>query len=307
MTALLYIAVYASVLCFTAGCLRLARHYASLPVHLRWELYPVPHEPASRAEHGGSYFEESDWWTKPREFNLAGELRAMSCEILLLKSVWESNRKLWWKSMLFHSGLYCIVMATAAQIFLAVTSLLWAASWLTQVTVAAGWLGTIGLGLVMLGTAALLAQRIFDRELSDYTHPADYVHLGVIGGAATLLLVGSLSSGSPSAVALFRGALTFNTGVHVPVLIAAGSVLTLALLAYVPFSRMAHFIAKYFAYHAVRWDDVPNRGTAMEQQILTNLALRPTWSADHICNRDGRRTWAEIAAENPAVLHEVHK
>lgn len=306
MTALLYIALYASVLCFVAGCVRLTRRYASLPVHLRWELYPVPHEPTSRAKHGGSYFEQSDWWTKPREFNFGGEVRAMLVEILLLKSVWESNRKLWWKSLLFHSGMYCIVTATVLQVLVAVTSLSWTAARVTALTVAAGWLGILGLALVTVGAMALLAQRILDHELSDYTHAADYIHLGVIGGAAGLLLAGSLSAGSPSAASLVRGALTFNTAVHVPLLMAAGILLTIGLLAYVPFSRMAHFIAKYFAYHSVRWDDRPNRGTALEQQISTNLALRPTWSASHICNRDSRKTWAEIAAENPA-MNEVHK
>jgi hypothetical protein len=49
---------------------------------LRWELYPVPHEAPERAEHGGSYFEESDWWTKKRKFNLGGELAAMLPEML---------------------------------------------------------------------------------------------------------------------------------------------------------------------------------------------------------------------------------
>ncbi|MCK7479040.1 MAG: hypothetical protein M0C28_18015 [Candidatus Moduliflexus flocculans] len=29
------------------------------PLHLRWELYPVPHEAPERAAHGGSYFEQS--------------------------------------------------------------------------------------------------------------------------------------------------------------------------------------------------------------------------------------------------------
>ncbi|UCC59921.1 MAG: nitrate reductase, partial [Dehalococcoidia bacterium] len=38
--------------------------YALMPVHLRWELYPVPHEEGSK--YGGSYLEELEWWTKPR-------------------------------------------------------------------------------------------------------------------------------------------------------------------------------------------------------------------------------------------------
>ena len=41
-------------------------------MHVRWELYPVPHE-AQKAHYGGSYLEESEWWKKPREVSLLGE------------------------------------------------------------------------------------------------------------------------------------------------------------------------------------------------------------------------------------------
>ncbi len=34
-----------------------ARRIAKLPIHLRWELYPVPHE-KGRSHYGGSYMEE---------------------------------------------------------------------------------------------------------------------------------------------------------------------------------------------------------------------------------------------------------
>ena len=44
-----------------------------MPMHVRWELYPVAHE-KGRASYGGSYFEEVDWWTKPREVDKLGEV-----------------------------------------------------------------------------------------------------------------------------------------------------------------------------------------------------------------------------------------
>ena len=37
-----------------------------LPKHLRWELYPLPHEPPDKARYGGSFMEDTDWWTRPR-------------------------------------------------------------------------------------------------------------------------------------------------------------------------------------------------------------------------------------------------
>ena len=39
---------------------------ARMPVHLRWELAPVPHE-KGKGHYGGSYLEEAEWWTQPRE------------------------------------------------------------------------------------------------------------------------------------------------------------------------------------------------------------------------------------------------
>lgn len=306
MTSLLYIALYAAALCFVIGCVRRVLQYASLPVHLRWELYPVPHEPPSRARHGGSYFEESNWWTQPRRLHRAGEFRVMLAEILFLKSVRESNRKLWWRSQLFHAGLYCMVAACAVQVLLAVISFAAAPDWVVACARFATGLGRIGLAFAVLGALALLIHRLREHELRDYTHPADYLHLAVLVVAAALLLAGSLSTSSPSALRLIRAALTFDTGVHVPRLLAAGMLLAFALMAYVPYSQMAHFIGKYFAFHAVRWDDAPNRGGKFAKQVSASLALHPTWSARHL-GAGGSRSWAEIAGADPAATDEVHR
>ena len=62
---------------FLLACLARIRMYARAPLHLRWEVYPVPHERPDRAKHGGSRFEEVDWWQKPDRAHLAGELGFM--------------------------------------------------------------------------------------------------------------------------------------------------------------------------------------------------------------------------------------
>jgi hypothetical protein len=65
-------------------------------------------------------------------------------------------------------------------------------------------------------------------------------------------------------------------------------------------THMAHFIAKWFTYHAVRWDDRPNvPGGKLEHRIAACLAMRPTWAAPHIA-ADGTKTWGQLAAANPA-------
>jgi len=64
-------------------------------------------------------------------------------------------------------------------------------------------------------------------------------------------------------------------------------------------THMAHFIAKYFTYHQVRWDERANiAGGSIEKRMAEYLMYRPTWAAPHIAA--GGRTWAEIATSNPA-------
>ncbi len=60
MTGLVYVIIYAGVAVFFVGTIVRAISYARMPSHLRWELYPVPHEETEQFEHGGSYFETVD-------------------------------------------------------------------------------------------------------------------------------------------------------------------------------------------------------------------------------------------------------
>ena len=39
----------------------------TLPVHVRWEIYPVQHETTAKVAYGGSYMEELNWWEKKHE------------------------------------------------------------------------------------------------------------------------------------------------------------------------------------------------------------------------------------------------
>jgi hypothetical protein len=82
MTTFLYLIRYLAAVVFGLACLVRIAVYARAPMHLHWELYPVPHEDPARVEHGGSRFEEVDWWTKPTRFRLVGELKFMVPEML---------------------------------------------------------------------------------------------------------------------------------------------------------------------------------------------------------------------------------
>jgi hypothetical protein len=68
-----YVSIAFFLVVVAAKMIRIAR----MPVHLRWDLYPIPHE-KGRSYYGGSYFEEVNWWTKPMHFSLVSEVREMA-------------------------------------------------------------------------------------------------------------------------------------------------------------------------------------------------------------------------------------
>lgn len=311
MTIMVYVAIYLGLLIFVIGCVRRVIEYASMPRHLRWELYPVPHEDPSRVAHGGSYFETSEWWLKPRHFHMAGELRVMFAEIMFLRGLWEHNRRLWLPSFLFHFGLYLLIgtvvlITCGAAIPLFVPSVgsssLWVA--LADLYTVTGYAGA---ALSTVGAVVLLWRRAADAELKNYTKPGDFFNLIFFIVAFGAIVAGYALRPPASAGAgeLVSGAIRFNKDISLGRLFSAGLVLASALVAYIPFTHMAHFIVKYFTYHSVRWDDQPSvRGGAMESRVTGYLGYRPTWSAEHV-GADGKKTWVDIATANPA--QEVRK
>jgi len=294
MDLLVSIAIYAGLGFFAVGCLLRVLQYSRTPVHLRWELYPVPGEGGRRAAYGGSYFESSDWWTKPRKKHLVNEVVVMLKEIFLLHGIWKQNRRLWWRSYPFHVGLYLLV----ATCFLAAVGALTAPYPLTIfvfiLTRICLW---AGLSLTLIGSLGLAWLRATDKDLRVYTVPSDLMNLAGFALASLLILAGGLSSAMPPLRVVVGGLLMLRTDLHLPLCVSAGVIVGAAMVGYIPYTHMAHFIAKYFTYHAVRWDDAA-KNKAIEAGIARNLALRPTWSAAHI-GADGKRSWAEIATTNP--------
>ena len=77
MSQFAYLLTYLGLAVFILAVLKRIVAYKKNPMHLRWELYPVAHEGGGRAAYGGSYLENSDWWTKNREVSLFGEVKVM--------------------------------------------------------------------------------------------------------------------------------------------------------------------------------------------------------------------------------------
>lgn len=275
---------------FVLRSVRLAR----LPVHLRWELAPVPHE-RGRGHYGGSYFEEYEWWKHPRSKSRLAEFKYMAQEIVFLRAVWEHNRSLWWFSFPFHFGLYLLIAAVGVLLVtaaVAIAGLEWSGAGLLVSALAA-----VGYLLGGVGALGLVGKRLFQRELAAYTTRESWLNLALLVALFGTGLVALWSGDYGAEAKAFVGALvTADTSLTVSPGMGVHLVVMLVFLAWLPFSRMMHFVAKYFTYHQVRWDDAPlERGGRMERELERLLQQPVTWSAAHV-GADGVKNWVEVAS-----------
>lgn len=307
MTLVVYLAVSAAAVVFVVASLARAVQYARMPLHLRWEVYPVPHEAPERVAHGGSYFEQGEWWRQPRKRHLLGEWRVMVPEILFLHALRKHNRPLWYRSFPFHFGLY-VLAATAAVVFLAAAAIHLApnarlVAQLNLIRRAVEVSGAAGVLLAVAGALGLLHRRLTDPALRVSTTPGDIFNLGFFVVALSLVGGGYATrpAGTADLLQLASGLVAWNVSVAVSPLFATGLVTVALLAAYIPLTHMSHFVAKYFTYHAVRWDDEPMDLAGRRAAALAEyLTFRPTWSAGHIRTAGETPTWAEVVASNPA-------
>ena len=284
--------IWFAVTVFVIGCAWRAWRYARAPVHLRWDLYPVAHEPAARRAYGGSHLEEREYWTKPQERSLVGEVAAMLEEIVFLRGVWLHNRRVFWGSLPFHWGLYLLIAASG---LVALAALGLRPGWLMSITRALAFLGG---ALVLAGALRLLVLRSADPGLKRYSSPADRLNLALFGALGALSVAIAWGPAGMRDVSLAVGRMLRFQAPGAPALVAAHMALAGLVLVYFPFTRMVHFFAKYFLYHDVRWDDRPLvSGSAMEKRLRASLEFGVTWSADHV---GPGRTWAEVATSNPS-------
>jgi len=300
----LLLLAYACLLIFIAGITWRTYKYASLPVHLRWELYPVAHEIGKA--YGGSYLEELDWWHRPRKINLLGESTVFLREIIFFREYFRSNRRYWSVVYPFHLGLFLLV---AWEVTLLAGSILTLNGLSVSANATNSWLqftyyctlisGVAAFILGIFGTAGLLVKRTLNENLRNYTAPIDYFNLaGILLIFLTGLLFWIIEDPSFSAARGFiQGLITFKPSAIGP-LMTINIVLSVLFLAYMPFTRMVHYVAKYFTYHKVRWDDEPNKpGGGLEKKLQSLLDQPAGWSAPHI---QAGQSWVEQVKSNGA-------
>lgn len=301
---------YVSILVFVIGCAYKAIQLTRMPLHLRWDLYPIPHE-RGKGHYGGSYYEELDWWKKPAEVSIPSELTEMGKEILFIQSMYHNNRPLWIFSFPFHFGLYLsigfvIVMYLSAGLELAGFEIgANSPSLLGQIVqyVAVG-LGLAGSILGSFGALGLFFSRIFKYDLRATSVWTDYFNLLLLLGVfvTTIWSWAAFDATMESARAFTVSLLTFSTTAPMPTVVTVHFALAAIFLLWLPFTHMTHFVGKYFTYHKVRWEDHPNKkGSHLEAAVNHALGYKIRWSAPHV--KSGG-TWAEAAT---AVDNEEDK
>jgi len=281
MGALVFLFFYGSILFFIVAVALRAVRTVKAPVHLHWELY-----------RGSSVYELTDWWTKPHS-SVTGKFCSMALDILTLREFYHRNRRFWYPLIVFHIGLYLLILWHAWLFGRAVVMNVETASVL-------GWAwGTFSTLLTFVGGSVILWMRVTDEELRIYYPPIHYIKwvfvlLTLLGGVYAVDV--HFGSKMPALLKYVRDQVTFADFEH-KLHPAFGPALHIAFasawLVFLPFSHVFEVFFRY--YHYWRWDDVPNvRGSEIEQRIKEQLERPVTWSAPHIPS--GKR-WKEVASE----------
>jgi nitrate reductase gamma subunit len=296
---LTYLSGLVFVIAFAAKILK----YATMPMHVRWELYPIPHE---GKEWGGSFYEEVDHWKKTRHKDHMAQYRFMVPEIFFIKALHEDNKPLWYWSFPFHMGLYLCIGGLA---FLAIGAVLQILGMVPENSALASLFQSLTIVLAVpgyvlgtIGVLGLIVKRKTDSGLADVTAPIDFMNLIWLGLLfVTGFIVWLQDPGFVVSRAYFVSLLTFSPMKEPMGLIHVINLLVfIGFWAYFPFTHMTHMVSKYFMWDKVKWDDDPNRGDpGMDSKIKKYLAYPVTWSAEHVDAQGGKKNWADVATSNP--------
>jgi nitrate reductase gamma subunit len=296
---LTYLSGLVFVIAFAAKILK----YATMPMHVRWELYPIPHEGKAW---GGSFYEEVDHWKKTRHKDHMAQYRFMVPEIFFIKALHEDNKPLWYWSFPFHMGLYLCIGGLA---FLAIGAVLQILGMVPENSALASLFQSLTIVLAVpgyvlgtIGVLGLIVKRKTDSGLADVTAPIDFMNLIWLGLLfVTGFIVWLQDPGFVVSRAYFVSLLTFSPMKEPMGLIHVINLLVfIGFWAYFPFTHMTHMVSKYFMWDKVKWDDDPNRGDpGMDSKIKKYLAYPVTWSAEHVDAQGGKKNWADVATSNP--------
>jgi len=304
LTILTYFAYVFIVAMYSVKLIKIAR----MPVHLRWELYPVAHE--AKSKYGASYYEDLKQWRKQRRQTVLKGTLFLLREYFCMGEYFQRNRWYWLVLLPWHLGFILIItfhilcflgaLALVAGVPVSAESGSILGVILYYLILVAGIASFVG---GFLGSVGLAIKRLCSKDLRAFATPQNYFNylftLAVFGsGLYAWYFVDPTLSGYrefwKEMVTLSPASVGYATTIHI--------ILFALFLIYLPFTRSLHYITKFFAYFWVRWDDKPNvRGSKIERNVKKWLNKPVSWSAPHI---PPGKTWAEIASEKKSEEKE---
>ncbi len=295
--SLMQVLSYVTVLIFVIALVMKVARVLSMPIHLRWELYPIPHEKAF--SYGGSYFEEVDWWKRPREKNFLKFVQFLFIEVLFVRVLYHNNKKMWYLSFPLHFGLYLVigwlVLLFVAALLLAL-GLSGEHAFILFLQGLATLLGVVGFILAAVGCVGLIIRRATAEELQGYSAPIDYFNLIFILAVVVSGFIVWLFP-DPHFLTIreyIKSLMTFSYAGPLGAGITLHIILFSLFAIYLPFTHMSHAFMKYFLWDKVLFEDDPNvRGGAVESRVAKVLNYKQTWSAPHM---HAGGTWIETAS-----------
>jgi len=307
LAILTYVAYVFIVAMYTVKVIKIVR----MPVHLRWELYPVIQE--TERKYGGSYYEDLEWWMRHRPKTPIRGILFLLKDNFFLGEYFHRNRGYWLVLLPWHIGFILIITFHILCFFGALAMVLG----VSVSAESADLLGRILYYLILstgvvsfvtgsFGSIGLFIKRLRDEDLRAFTTPQNYFNYFF----TLVVFISGLYAWCFVDPTLFEyrnfweGLVTFRPA-HVELTAAIHIILFALFLIYLPFTRSIHYITKFFAYFWIRWDDKPNlRGSKMERKLEKWLNKPVSWSAPHI---PSGRKWAEVASEREIPGEPVGK
>lgn len=273
---------------------------ARMPLHLRWELQPIPGE----AVDSNSLVYPADikqWEKQHKASNFKGVLHLLK-ENFCFTDYFKTNRWYWLSLLPWHIG-FILIVAFHILCFLGAVVIIAGIMVSPESTALFGKIffylimvcGLASFILGTLGSIGLIIRKQVDRNLKAFTTAQNYFNyvftlVVFLSGLYSWYFADPTFSGYlqfwKGMITLHPAPVEYATIVHI--------ILFALFLIYLPFTRSTHYITKFLAFLWVRWDDRPNtRGGKMERDIEKLLSKPVSWSAPHI---QSGKTWAEIAS-----------
>lgn len=275
--------------------------YLKMPIHLRWELYPVIHEDGFH--YGGSKYENVNWWDEGKKRRSLRGFFYLLKEYLHLGEYFHRNKSYWLFLYPWHVGFILIIAFHILCFFGAVLIVLGVPVSADSPSVIGAILyyftlitGVVSFIAGAFGSIGLLLKRSSDHNLKAYASPLNFFSYVF---TLVVFLSGFYAWGfADPTLGEYRefwvGLITLHY-VEVDAVTATHIIIFNLFLIYLPFTRSFHYITRFFAYFLIRWEDTPNvRGSDLEHKLQNMFKQKITWSASHI--KPGQ-TWEEAAKD----------